>query len=469
MKCYNCNKLGHLRRDCRNRKVAEKTAEKDEHSQGSSGTAKMFTASLSKWICGSVGKVKGHDELVGRQTVTNVRLLGLTRKALLDTGSQISIIPLGMFQASLATGFNLDTDVEEISINHRNPVYDASGNKMSFKGAVRLTLQLENGVKRRIALFVMAGGDGMVVLGTNALAKLGIGPTSTSGVLMTAEKAINEAAGKTSTTVRQTQRRRRWKQQSDVAQPPNSSSLAGAKLIRVGEGVGKHGKSHAAVKLSQGRRRRKQREKAAPVSATVLPTNRMSVPAAGTACSKCRRFPEMRMGEVNASGKLSVTKSSAGASLLRAGEVDKGSEIMQPRKSRANRGRPRRAPQKKRGQSDRILCSRTLLVTTEQLRLRCARDISGQMDEVRDEERRHLFVQVNNETTATSRLMSPSKDATRRPRREDARGSLQPRGTADSTPPQENTQPLNGRRQTHWQGPRRRKQLHEATTAPKSN
>ncbi|EYC37386.1 hypothetical protein Y032_0796g2397 [Ancylostoma ceylanicum] len=233
IKCYNCNKLGHLRRYCRNRKVAEKTAEKDEHSQGSSGRAKMFTASLSKWICGSVGKVKGHDELVGRQTVTNVRLLGLTRKALLDTGSQISIIPLDMFQARLASGFGLDADVEEIPINQRNQVYDASGNKMSFEGAVRLTLQLGNGVKRRIALFVMAGGDGMVVLGTNALAKLGIGPTSTSGVLMTAEKVVNEAAGKTSATVKPTQRRRRRKQQSNVAKAPNSISLAGARLIRI--------------------------------------------------------------------------------------------------------------------------------------------------------------------------------------------------------------------------------------------
>ncbi|EYC04932.1 hypothetical protein Y032_0085g1872 [Ancylostoma ceylanicum] len=516
IKCYNCNKLGHSRRDCRNRKVAEKTAEKDEPSQGSSGTAKMFTASLSRWIGGSVSKVKGHDELVRRQTVTNVRLLGLTRKALLDTGSQISIIPLGMFQASLASGFDLDADVEEIPINQRAPVYDASGNKMSFKGAVRLTLQLGNGAKRRIAVFVMAGGDGKVVLGTNALAKLGIGPTSTSGVLMTVEKAANEAAGKTSTTVKPTHRRRRRNQLSDVAmrnnerraesaEAPNSSSLAGAKLIRVGEGVGKHERSHVAVKSSQGRWKRKQQTEAVVESAIVLPTNRMSVPTAGTACSKCGRFPEMRMDEENGSNKQPVAKSSAGAKLLRAGKVDRGHAPIQPRKSRAERGRPRKARQKERTQSGKILCSRTLLVTGEQLGLRRARDISGQMDEVdipslknplvrsdqmaeirsfcrhltgferreccgalaflrspsedrRESERKPeedpttWSARIRNNRSAASHLESPSKRAVRRPRREDARKSFQPRGTADSTPSQDRTQPLNGRRRRTGKG-----------------
>lgn len=80
-----------------------------------------------------MGAAKGHDNLIGRQMVTNVRLLGLTRKAQLDTGSQISIIPLGVFQSSLTEGSDLDGDFEEIPINHRAPVYDASGIKISSK------------------------------------------------------------------------------------------------------------------------------------------------------------------------------------------------------------------------------------------------------------------------------------------------------------------------------------------------
>ncbi|EYB94480.1 hypothetical protein Y032_0171g322 [Ancylostoma ceylanicum] len=147
--------------------------------------------------------------------VANVRLLGLSRKALLDTGSQISIIPLEMFQASLASGFNLDEDVEEIPIDQQVPVYDASGNKMRFKGAVRLTLQLESGTKQRIALFVMAGGDGMLVLGTNALTKLGINLMSATETLPSG--IVEKTSNKPDATVRSAKRPRRRKLQAEAA------------------------------------------------------------------------------------------------------------------------------------------------------------------------------------------------------------------------------------------------------------
>ncbi|VDO24210.1 unnamed protein product, partial [Heligmosomoides polygyrus] len=97
----------------------------------------------------------------------------MTRTALLDTGSQVSIIPLQMFVAAQQNGYDLDADVEEIELDGSKRVYDASGNAMSFKGAVRLTMQVRKGLKQRIGLFVMAGGDDMLVLGTNALEKLG--------------------------------------------------------------------------------------------------------------------------------------------------------------------------------------------------------------------------------------------------------------------------------------------------------
>ncbi|KAL6742091.1 hypothetical protein Aduo_015285 [Ancylostoma duodenale] len=360
--------------------------------------------------------------------------------------------------------------------------------------------------------------------------------------MTTDKKAMNGNAGKTSVAAKASNRRRRSEQQSEVAMrngekkaasadAPNSRSSAGAKLIRVGEGVGRHERSYAPVKPSERRRKRKQWREAALESATVLPTNRTSVPTAGTACSKCGRFPERIAGSL------------AGAKLLRTGEVEKGDGSIHPRKSCGKGGCPRRARQKGREQSGKILCSRTLLAAEEQLQLRCAHDISGQRDEVaipslehpharsdrmaesrslpqhltslerhqcggvsaffktpsedrsqyngdvlkrshthsarsldaavrmlrdpfigcrfplagceyactgrkkkgrrgrtiedersRDEGRNQRFVQMNNDTFATSRLKSPSKDAARRPHRGDARTRLQPRGTADTTP-----------------------------------
>ncbi|KAK6018626.1 retroviral aspartyl protease, partial [Ostertagia ostertagi] len=148
--------------------------EKSANANQQAGTARIFTASLKKWICGAV-EAADKSELVGEQTVTEVHLLGMSRKALLDTGSQISIIPLRMLQTAWESGFDLDADVEEIPLEQKKQVFDASGNKMSFKGAIRLTLQIDSGRKERIALFVMSGGDGMIVLGTNALQKLGYG------------------------------------------------------------------------------------------------------------------------------------------------------------------------------------------------------------------------------------------------------------------------------------------------------
>ncbi|VDO61646.1 unnamed protein product [Heligmosomoides polygyrus] len=44
---------------------------------------------------------------------------------------------------------------------------------MSFKGGAKLTVQVDKGPRHRIGLFVMAGDDDMIVLGTSALKKLG--------------------------------------------------------------------------------------------------------------------------------------------------------------------------------------------------------------------------------------------------------------------------------------------------------
>ncbi|VDP56609.1 unnamed protein product [Heligmosomoides polygyrus] len=97
----------------------------------------------------------------------------MTRTALLDTGSQVSIIPLQMLVDALRNGYDLNADVEEIDLDRSKAVYDASGSPMSFKGAVRLTVQVDKGPRHRIGLFVMSGDDDVIVLGTNALKRLG--------------------------------------------------------------------------------------------------------------------------------------------------------------------------------------------------------------------------------------------------------------------------------------------------------
>ncbi|VDO89100.1 unnamed protein product [Heligmosomoides polygyrus] len=171
-KCFNCNEVGHLRKDCAQQKAVRAKDEPTESAEPKR-EPKIFTASLSKWRCG-VTKVDGpHEDLVGAQTTAQVQLLGMTRTALLDTGSQVSIIPLQTLVDAQQNGYDLNADVEEIDLDRSKQVYDASGNPMSFKGAVRLTVQVSKGPRHRISFFVIAGDDDRIVLGTNALEKLG--------------------------------------------------------------------------------------------------------------------------------------------------------------------------------------------------------------------------------------------------------------------------------------------------------
>ncbi|KAK6050755.1 zinc knuckle [Cooperia oncophora] len=173
-KCYKCNEYGHFSRDCK-KTVAAKAAASTEKTGGTLPNApSVFTASAHKRLSIMEETSSTCKGLVGERMTKTVKLLGLSRKALLDTGSQISIIPLEVLRAGRTSGFNFDEDVEEFPLPSQAPIYDASGNKMQFEGAVRLTIELERGEKRRVALFVKAGGDNTLVLGTNALQTLGV-------------------------------------------------------------------------------------------------------------------------------------------------------------------------------------------------------------------------------------------------------------------------------------------------------
>ncbi|KAK6034496.1 hypothetical protein COOONC_28000 [Cooperia oncophora] len=163
-----------------------------------------------------------------KQTTTEVHLLGTSRKALLDTGSQISIIPLHVLQAALESSFDLDADVEEIPLGQQKQVFDASGNRMSFKGAIRLTLQTSDGKKQRIAAFAMAGGDGMLVLGTNVLRPLGYDLTQRNCSEFVALPPIRDHLLPDVV----------WEYGEKAVEVPVTNTFAGAKIFRLGEELG---------------------------------------------------------------------------------------------------------------------------------------------------------------------------------------------------------------------------------------
>ncbi|EYC28494.1 hypothetical protein Y032_0007g3255 [Ancylostoma ceylanicum] len=174
-KCLNCGQPGHFRRDCKEkpRKSDHENPSNTEQTRNAHRTKRTFTTVLENWSCRAAGIQHPVDEMFGGKTTQEVHLLGRTEEALLDSGSQVSILPLELLLAAAKSGYDLDDDVEEVKLNKNTRVYDASGNLMVFKGAVKLTLELEGGPRRRVIFFVKKGGDGTIVLGTNILSAMG--------------------------------------------------------------------------------------------------------------------------------------------------------------------------------------------------------------------------------------------------------------------------------------------------------
>ncbi|KAL6735246.1 hypothetical protein Aduo_005705 [Ancylostoma duodenale] len=102
--------------------------------------------------------------------------MGLSATALLDTGSETSIIPAQFLKKAAAKGVNLDTYVERLESPPVN-IRDASGNTMKLFDTIQVAITV-NGKLEFIPFFVAKGLDDVIVLGTNALEAFGIGLSS---------------------------------------------------------------------------------------------------------------------------------------------------------------------------------------------------------------------------------------------------------------------------------------------------
>ncbi|KIH63690.1 hypothetical protein ANCDUO_06005 [Ancylostoma duodenale] len=76
-------------------------------------TVRTFTTTLRQWSCSAAHAKGDANELAGVQTLATVELLGLKRNVLLDSGSQISILPLELLLTARSSGFDFDGDCRE--------------------------------------------------------------------------------------------------------------------------------------------------------------------------------------------------------------------------------------------------------------------------------------------------------------------------------------------------------------------
>ncbi|VDL83320.1 unnamed protein product [Nippostrongylus brasiliensis] len=169
-KCYKCSRHGHIARDCPQRvsRVNRITQQLETEE------AESLSEIIRKARCSEVSAQADVDEeLLGARVVTQVSLLGESVPALVDTGSMISIVPVEILALAQDRGYDIDS-LRTVSKSKLAPVYDASNNRMELLGAVYMNATVEGGDSNVVAFHIAPGKAKELLLGTNALAKLGV-------------------------------------------------------------------------------------------------------------------------------------------------------------------------------------------------------------------------------------------------------------------------------------------------------
>ncbi|KAK6049424.1 hypothetical protein COOONC_13071, partial [Cooperia oncophora] len=79
----------------------------------------------------------------------------------------------GLIKSARSLGIRANGDMSGPLID-MVPVYDASGNRMEFMGAVKITVELEGGRKAKVSFHIMDVNEKEILLGTNSLDQLGV-------------------------------------------------------------------------------------------------------------------------------------------------------------------------------------------------------------------------------------------------------------------------------------------------------
>ncbi|EYC40418.1 hypothetical protein Y032_0612g651 [Ancylostoma ceylanicum] len=169
VECYSCGKRGHMAKDCRFKPVRQR----EESTRPRGGTSERQAGSFSALVDKLVGSVSMSKEfretqgLFGSKSLAPITVMDREVTALLDTGSEASIVPLGVFRDARADGVDLDVYVQRIP-RIKAIVRDASGVVMDFVETIRMPVTLQ-GATKSVAFHVSQALEGVIILGTNAL------------------------------------------------------------------------------------------------------------------------------------------------------------------------------------------------------------------------------------------------------------------------------------------------------------
>ncbi|VDL72315.1 unnamed protein product [Nippostrongylus brasiliensis] len=191
-KCYNCAKYGHIGRECPRRvakvnHIVNGRTNNDKADENES-LADIIDRVRSLGVRAERGNAPMKD-LVGEKMVAGVKVLNKRVEALLDTGSMISIIPIRMLAEAKDDRYNIDA-LTFVNKSKLAPVHDASGNRMNFLGAVYLDVEVKEGGSSTVAFHISAREEDDVIIGTNALQRLGVEVTVRKPVKDTAANRV---------------------------------------------------------------------------------------------------------------------------------------------------------------------------------------------------------------------------------------------------------------------------------------
>ncbi|WKY15253.1 hypothetical protein Q1695_000605 [Nippostrongylus brasiliensis] len=138
-------------------------------------TNQTFAKELQFRCAKSISRLRIKSKAYGKPCTCSLQLLGIQAKALVDSGSVLSIIPSGFFFRLISEGVDLDPLVTMVGPAQSTKVRDASGNSMSFLMRVEISVSLAGGRDTKVQFHVQKADKELILLGTNALQALGVG------------------------------------------------------------------------------------------------------------------------------------------------------------------------------------------------------------------------------------------------------------------------------------------------------
>ncbi|KHJ79202.1 hypothetical protein OESDEN_21158 [Oesophagostomum dentatum] len=171
-KCFNCCRYGHIARDCPQRSGPVNEVVEPKRQQDGKNIGSILESARSLGV--RTAKITSLSQpLLGEKLQAWAKLTDMRVPAMLDTGSMISIIPVGPIAQARGKGYDVES-LKLVEGREMVPVCDASGNLMKFLGAVKMEVELENGRKSLVAFHIADTCEKEVLLGTNSLRDLGI-------------------------------------------------------------------------------------------------------------------------------------------------------------------------------------------------------------------------------------------------------------------------------------------------------